>query len=548
MKMKVKVKYSYNASPDFEFQATPSNAESPIYSLTSGTDFIPPNGSIITVSVPSASVSDVRYFDPALNNNIYYLLTNSTNPDRNDFLTSGTIIPVLLVGDDWTGDFVLSNPDGYKNIFIAVDGTNTISDPETMTFDIIEGEIKVIDFTSNVKSGLYSLNYEVTNANASIFLEYNNQIVARSGVLAALSTGTLYFPKTSNTEENIRIIVKQTDNDNTIELVNNGIDLTSFYIDLTDGDVSNVCSQVADQERFHNGTGALPVPGDIIYGDSSGTVPYNGNNSLHVVSTIVMVVPSGTSTYLRIDTTGRIQEQGSCVCSEVSVPVITQGDITLKQNQQFDIVFEATNNPISWDLDSTCLKYVLYGNDRGAVFTYDDCDSNSHTVAVGIQGTQNICALVDPVLVSGTGSFTQTEKCTDGILPEGLSFFNGRLTGTVGKSVRLSADFIATNCFGSSAPTTLNIIVEPLFNLKPVAVDVNGFQKTGTDACAVASPEYTVLYHTGRSDIPVLNDQISTDSYGFNVFVGGDMWYNVGGSLYSIQVDSLGVVIDTFTC
>lgn len=549
--MKVKVKYSFGASPDFEFEATPANGIAPIYSLTSGldnTEFIPPTGSTITVSVPSESEVGYRYFDPVLNNKVYYLLTNSNSPTRSDFISSGTVIVVALVAGEWTGSFVLSNPDNYKNLFIAVDGTNTISDPETMTFDILEDEIKVIDFTANVKPGLFSIDYTVTNANASIFLEYNNQIVARSGVLAALSTGTLYFPKTSSSEENIRIIVKQTDNANTIELVNNGVDLTSFYISTDDGSPADVCSQIADQQKFHNGLNALPVPGDIIYDDSSGVSLYDGNNFLHVVSTVLMVVPSGLSTYLRVNTTGQALEQGSCVCSEVAVPVITQGDITLKQNQYFDITFEATNNPTSWVLDSTCLKYILYGGERGAVFTYSDCDAVSHTIAVGIQGTQEICALVDPVIVSGTGSFTQTEKCTDGILPEGLTFSNGRLYGSVTKSVRLTADFIATNCFGSSVSTPIDIIVEPLFDLKPVAIDVKGFEDTGADACAIVSPDYTILYHTGRTDIPVLNDQISTDSYGFDAFVGGDMWYKVGGSLYSIQVDSLGVVINTHTC
>jgi hypothetical protein len=445
--MKVKVSYSYDTSPKFSYESTVRNDIDPIFDVTSGVQqfqFIPNEGSTVTVEVPNDTQPDYRYFEPVLHNKVYYILTNNDSPTKQDILDFGVEITMSIIGDVYTGNFVLSNPDGFKNLFLVVDSTNTIEDLDALTFGMLEGEIKIIDYTSNGRAGVFSLDYAVTNANAQIFLEYNGNIVAQTDLLSALDTGTIEFIKMSNDIEDIRILVKQTLNDNTVDLSCNGIGLTDFYIDLADGDLSNVCSQVADQRRYHNGSGALPVSGDTIYEDVLGSIKFNGNNYLHVINPTIMVVPSASSTYVGVNLDGLVQREGSCVCSEVAIPVITQGDIIVNQNESFRVLIEATNNPFEWEIDTTCNKYSLSGGKRGTVFSYTDCDAVSQSITVGIDGNKEVCATALPTVVSGDGIPVLSGKCTDGLLPEGITFEDGVLSGLSTVSGETTIELIAS--------------------------------------------------------------------------------------------------------
>lgn len=549
--MRVKLSYKYGSSPDFFYESTVRDEINPIQDVTSGPqqfEFIPSEGSTVTVEVPNDLQPDYQYFEPVLHNKVYYLLTNSDSPIRQDVIDFGTEITMTVSGDVYTGSFVFTNPDSFKNLFLIVDGTNTIENSDSLTFPVLEDEIKVIDYTSSGRAGVFSLDYAVLNDNAQIFLEHNGNIVAQTDLLSASDTGTIEFVKTSSNIEEIRILIKQTLNDNEVDLVCNGVSLKDFYISLVDGDLSNVCGQIADQRRYHNGSGTLPVAGDTIYVDILGTTLYNGNNYLHVINPTIMVVPSASSVYVGVDLEGRVLREGSCVCSEVAVPVITQGDIFVNQNEYFRVLIEASNNPFEWAIDTTCNKYSLSGGGRGTVYNYTDCDSVSQSVTVGIEGTQEICALALPTVVSGDGVPTLIGKCTDGLLPEGINFEGGLLSGLSTVAGETTIDLIASNCFGDSASTPINIKVIPVLKMKPLAINFKEFQKTGPDACTVPSANYELLYFNGSGDLPLKNDTLFVDSYGFNIFVGGDFWYQLNNSTYSIQVDSSGVVINTHIC
>ena len=58
--------------------------------------------------------------------------------------------------------------------------------------------------------------------------------------------------------------------------------LTSFFIDQTNGDETTVCSQTPADEKWHNGTSAQPVVGNIIYNDDQGFEVFNGGDALHL--------------------------------------------------------------------------------------------------------------------------------------------------------------------------------------------------------------------------------------------------------------------------
>ena len=54
--------------------------------------------------------------------------------------------------------------------------------------------------------------------------------------------------------------------------------LQSFLIDLTDDDITTVCPRVPASTRYHSGSAALPVVGDVIYDELSGLTAYDGHN------------------------------------------------------------------------------------------------------------------------------------------------------------------------------------------------------------------------------------------------------------------------------
>jgi hypothetical protein len=82
---------------------------------------------------------------------------------------------------------------------------------------------------------------------------------------------------------------------------------------------------------------------------------------------------------------------------------------------------------------------------------------------------------------------------------------------------------------------------------KPFLIDIENFGVSGAAACLV-SPLYSVLYHNGAGDIPVVGDYIYRDAFSTQPLMGGDMWYKVYSSLDSLEVSNFGKVCDAHTC
>jgi tRNA A37 threonylcarbamoyladenosine biosynthesis protein TsaE len=78
-------------------------------------------------------------------------------------------------------------------------------------------------------------------------------------------------------------------------------------------------------------------------------------------------------------------------------------------------------------------------------------------------------------------------------------------------------------------------------------MDVENVSADGASACVI-SPIYTLMYHNGVNDLPVLHDDIYMDHKGIELFMGGSRWYNIDASTYSIKVCETGKDCDTHTC
>jgi hypothetical protein len=446
-----------------------------------------------------------------------------------------------LSGGRYQGSFTLSNPNGYRYLILAADYKNTI--PATggsITYTFDNGESATIDSKLNVKPGRKEFSIS-PSGNTRMRVYVNDGLVIDTGVIS--SAATPYFTKTSSTEDPVRIIIDSLDSSNSVTFGWTPRNLLKLVIDTSNGNLNNVCSQSPSTDMWHNGNSARPVAGDIIYSDSNGTATYDGGNSYHLIAT----VPGPGTEYILVSSDGRVISKGSCVCSEVAIPVITQSDITVKKGENFSIALEATNNPNSWSITTTCDEYLLDGGVKGSTFSYTDCDGNSVSTIVGIGSRKNVYASATPLVSSGTGSVTLLGSYDKHELPKGVSLDGGILYGQVSETGVYSVELNTSNCFGPAVPVTININCISGYNFKPIGVDINNYESSGAAVCLIGS-SYDMLYHNGFGDYPAVNDTIYEDPQGLNRFVGGSKWYMMDGSLYSVKVDETGKVIDTHTC
>ena len=357
-------------------------------------------------------------------------------------------------------------------------------------------------------------------------------------------TGQLRFNKFATVPDAYLLISAPRDN-NSLGATRVDPTLIDFFIDPTNGDITNICAQLPSDKYFHDGSGALPTIGSRIYTSSSGSTLFNGENSYHQINT------SGISIglYVAIDENGVVYAEGSCTCAEVAVPVINQVDLTLVRNQSVNIQFEATNNPTSWSVTATCDEYTLFGGTTGTVFNMTDCSYGAQDVTVSINESIVVCSSSLPTVVGGDGTVTLNGPCLSSILPNGLTFDlnTGILSGTVVDTCEFSMELTATNCFGTSAAETVNITVMSDNKFKPFLIDIENFGVDGASACLI-TPLYSVLYHNGAGDIPVVGDYIYRDAFSTQPLMGGHMWYKVYSSLDSLLVSNFGKVCDAHTC
>lgn len=543
--MTINFSYEYTGSSEYEFKSTANPTENALLRSIDGfqgVDHMPPVGSTVTVFSNVIGTSGDMDFRPALNNKFYWLVSDEVITDRATIVSLGTPIAVALSAGRYTGSFVFANPNDYRYLYIVADHKCSIpSGGGILTHTFSAGEQAVVDSKTDVKPGVNTFSWTITSGPVRMRVYVNGNLVIDSGV--AVASGSATYTKTSYGEDDVRIIFENTPAANTIDFGFIRTNLRKFFIDSTNGTLSNVCSQSPSTELRHSGAASLPVQGDVIYTDVNGNVRYDGGDAYHLMAS---ALGPGTD-WILVGTDGTVKQRGSCVCSEIAVPVITQGDIEVKVGQSFSIEVEASNNPTSWSLVSTSDIYELNGGAKGAVFTYTDVNGVTQRITVGINQTTTIAAQVVPTLITGTGTNTLIGANPDTSLPKGVAFKDGIISGSVLESGSYEIELIATNCVGNSLSTMFNIVASSPVTLKPFPIDVNQFEKTGAASCLITG-SWDLLYHNGYGDLPVLNETIYTDPNGTQRFKGGNFWYFMLGSLYSIKVDEFGKVIETHTC
>jgi hypothetical protein len=551
-----------------------------------GFDYIPSDGENVIVRAFVDDSYEVNGFRKDLNNKVYYLVSNEeyTEADRDVILSLATPITMTLSSTYYDGSFTFSNPNDYQNLYIIFDYVCKIDSASFITYDGgASGVVKTIDVEFEDSVGVTGISYNISSTfpPSRFILEYNGSVVGDSGYVGKNSLtnynnliavgvnpddinlvypydglvnngiGSIEFKKISSSLNEGRVIAYSPLANSKWKLQRVAISLTSFYICTDNGSIGDVCSQIADIEMFHNGTASLPSAGDVIYTDSSGTEVYDGGNYLHLVSTTLMTIPAVSGAeYVSVNKNGVSSSLTGCDCVETLVPVITQDDINIVQGQYINLSLYADNNPTLWSVVTSCLKYDVTGGTKGTIYSYTDCETSlttRRTVSVGEITT--ICSTTTPTVIIGDGVATEIDVCITNELPNGLSFdySTGILSGIPTEACEYSIELVATNCVGDSDPYTLNISVESGIRLVPFAMDVENISADGADACVI-SPIYTLMYHNGVNDLPVLHDDIYIDHKGIELFMGGSRWYNIDGSTYSIKICETGKVCDTHVC
>lgn len=584
--MNVNQGFSFTGSSDYNF-ANISLQETGIalfdsYTGIGGIDYMPADGDTVTViaGFDTDPKTDARQFDPTMNNNIYYVVTDieyGAN-DKDTLVSLGTIIPVTynVVLKRYEGTFTFSNPNDLPNLYLIWDYTDNL-DSGTITYTGKHTE-RIVDIDYGTNRGIAGVDYSTLSRPVRFQLKWNNVIVGDTGYVGLNSltnynalisagvdpndiklsypynslvnngTGQLRFNKFSTVADAYLIISAPRDG-NAFGASRVDPALTNFFIDTTDGDITTVCAQVPSTKYNHDGSGSLPTIGDRIYIDSAGNTLYNGNNAYHQINTAAASIGS----YVVVDTNGVVTTVGSCNCSEVAVPTITPASFVFSIGQSVNVRLEATNNPTSWEIITTCDEYTLDGGTTGTIFNYTDCSSVSKDITVNIGETKLICTSAAPTIVGGDGSYTLNGPCQSFVLPKGLSFDNGTgtISGNVSDQCEFSFDVEATNCFGTSTTETITISIVSANNFKPFLIDVENFGNTNAEACAITSPLYSVLYQNGSGDTPVVGDYIIRTYAGQSTsepFFGGGKWYVVYGTSDVIKICETGKVCDIHTC
>lgn len=581
--MKLEGRFSYTGSSTYDLNGIEiaPNGLALFDAITGvgGVDYMPYDGATVSITSGIVNTSGVKNFLPSLNNTAYYLVSDTlyTENDKDLIISLSTPITMTLAGSRYVGSFVFNNPSNYEYLYLIWDNTDSMGSG-TASFSGGESTNHLdVDFGSNI--GVAGIDHVLTGMPARFILKYNNATVADTGYIGLNSTsnyndlidngvdpddiklvtpldglvdngtGSIRFSK-NDVESSAIISVYSPLTSTAWSLTQVDPSLTSFYLDVDNGILSNVCSQVADTQKWHDGVNATPVAGDRIYSNSTGTTAFDGGNSYHLISSTVMASPPVSGgVFVAVDADGMCYSYGECDCSEVAIPVIDQDDLNFVMGEAVDVIVSATNNPTSWEVVSSCDKYILTGGDKGSIFSVTDCDAVTKNVSVNVNQSITVCASALPTLSFGTGTVTLDGACVDSVLPEGLTFdtLSGRISGIPVDTCAYSLELIATNCFGSSIATTIAIDVASGVTLTPFAMDVENFSDNGTDACLI-SPVYTLMYHNGVNNLPTVNDTIFIDHKGIERFMGGERFYKVQDSLYSLKVCHNGKVCDSHLC
>ena len=594
--------YTSNAGSDIAFSGyIPAKGTVGRFSGTTGWppgDSIPTPGDTVTLkgSILTDSGTD-KGFNEGLNNKMYYLVTDTeyTNGDTASLKSAATpIAPTYNASSQaYEADFVYSRPSDEKYLYLLWDYTDNIPAGTTGCSEAQVGTSCVdMDYGTNI--GQASLSYDARNTPNRFVFKYNNVTIFDTGYVGLNSTANYNdLIAAGVAEADINLVSPYTGT------VNNGVGTESFLKhseSITKGELTvyaplatedgwcvssvapsltafsifttgretetEVCADTAATTYYHDGANAVPEAGYTIYTDAAGTTKLEGQSLYYALGS------SGPSnTWIVVNNAGMVVQTGGCSCAEVAIPVISTTTITLIENTDISYTIEATNNPTSWALVSTCKEYSLFGGTRGAVFSGTHCKvAEAKVVTVGSGNTTTECfsdATVTQLSGSSDATFTLTGVCLEDILPNGMSFDNGVLSGSPTESGDYQLRLTATNCFGTSVETIVIISVSPegLFKFN---MDGGHPQDSSNAACALTA-EYSYFYQDGDSAYPQLNDRVfvlaedddrllesppvlnATGATNYIPFNGQDKWYLMDNNV-AIKIARDGRVIDTYEC
>jgi len=520
-----------------------------LYGGYSGDGQIPLPSEVVTMrgydEVVGINGGTAKPFIPALGNKMYYLVSNTKyeQTDYETLIAAATQITPSYVSGNYDATYTYTNPSNDDYLYMIWDYRNILDCGETGSYSGSASQVPLI-FNVGQDRGLIDVSYTVNTGDMRFQISYDGSVVADSGVVS--TSGTLSFIKRSSSPTTATLII-------TNENIGGGtIDfdasmacpvLTPIEIDPTNGDSSNVCSQTSYGTYYADSSSGAVELGARIYTDSLGTTPFDGGNAYHRVG------PGGTD-YSVIDENGYVIAFNSCTCSEVAVPTVTQSDVVFAPNQEIFIQLEASNNPIEWDLSSSCLRYELSGGTSGGVFTGINCTTGLPNV-VSVNAGETIYACSSAVFVKNIGtdaSSTSTGVCGEEILPPGVTIdsISGTIYGTSESIGTFEVTVNATNCFGTSADETFFILVQDeQEKLTAFGIDSTGYA-TAAASCGVVT-NIQIKYHSGEFTFPVLNDYIYADQNKVSPVDGSSLWYAMNNG-QTIQVDGTGKVIGIENC
>ena len=509
-----------------------------------GVDSIPVAGDTVTLKAGVTGTDTIKPFNPNFGNSLRYLVTDVeySEADVKTLILLSTATTPAIVGSNYEGAFTFARPSNEKFLYLIYDYRNNITPPATLTSSAsIAGTVNSIADYTNRRG---NVNVRCTPSGTNTFyVKWNDRIVGQAIDIVGVTDITFF--KNELLPGNIEIIAS---GGGAFTAQASASTLQSFLIDLTDDDITTVCPRVPASTRYHSGSAALPVVGDVIYDELSGLTAYDGNNSLHKVG--------AADDYVIVNKEGLVIGVGDCAaCSEVAVPVINQPAITLTVGENITLEIPTSNNPISFAVSTTCNTYQINGGTDGAQFTYTDCTtSNTESITIESYSSSRVCTTTVPVVVSGTGTSSLIGTCDEQVLPPGITIDknSGILNGTAIIAGIYSFRITATNCFGTSALSTISITINPNTTNRRFNMDSSNPETTSGLACAV-TPSYSIFYHDGQKEYPEVNDFI----YNFceceqRIFNGGYLWYVTdeltGGKNNVIRIDSVGQVVEKVVC
>ena len=545
-----------------------------------GIDSIPYDGATVTMRTGDIGIGGgVKDLQPTMNNKLYYLITNKLygKDDIDTVIGLSTEVPVAIVSGKYEGSFVFNNPDEYSNLYLIWNYSDNLEGgPASYT----GGEVtKYIDVDFGDDLGVAGIDYNITDTPARVIIKTGTLTLADSGYVGLNSlanyndlisygideedinleepydglvnngVGSVLFQKQSNISDP-KIVVESPLPSTSWSLSTSVMSRTSFYYDPTNRNLpEDTEADCPTNNYYHDGVNPLPQVGDIVYRAVSGASIIDGANKYHLIDVALCVGPSTTtSRWILLDESGVVLDTGNPhnVCTEVAVPVISQIDIEMTDSRAIDLCFEVTNNPTSWEVISSYNNYTVNGGEKGIIYEYTGFLSATVTDVVGRNDEISVASSTLPVVTSGSGTVTLGGANTKGSIPEGLYFDvnTGSLSGTpIGTGV-YTLTLEATNCFGTSVSTDVDLTVVSSVKLKAFAIDSEEPQSSSVLALALSPASYEVMYHNGTSTLPSVRDIIFTDPKATERLEGASQWYRINSSVQTFQVDITGRVIN----